>query len=392
MHVVKKRAWLLVLRRELKRMVSRPVYFFLVLALPLGFLAYFSTLMPDGLPNSLPIGVVDHDETSLSRTIVRQLDASPQTEVVGHFLHYSEANDAMRRGTIVGFVEIPDRLYADVLNGMQPTIQFYYDQSDFLTGSLVQKDLNIILKTVSAGANLSVRRAKGQSTAESMAQIQPIVSDVRSMGNPWINYSIYLLSALLPGMLQLMVLLTTVYIIGIELKKNSSYKWYRLSGSSLPRALLGKLLPYTICFIAVGALYLVVLFRVLHYPMHAHFGWMLLDMSLLVVAAQAFGVFMIGVFPVLRDGLSFSGLFGVLSISYSGLSFPIEAMPILLQGLSWIFPLRWYFLIYQAVALNGFNPFYSLKCYGILMVFLLLPFVVAKRLRKAMVEMNYPKK
>ncbi len=392
MHVAKKRAWLLVLHRELKRMVSRPVYLFLVVVLPLGFLAYFATLMPDGLPDSLPIGVIDHDGTSLSRTIVRQLEASPQTKVVGHFLHYTEANDAMQRGAIVGFVELPDRLYADVLNGRQPTVQFYYDQSDLLTGSLVQKDLNIILKTVSAGANLSMRRAKGQPTSESMAQIQPIVSEVRSLGNPWINYSIYLLSALLPGMLQLMVLLTTVYVIGVELKKNSSYKWYRLAGSSLFRALFGKLLPYTIGFIAMGALYLVVLFRGLHYPLQGPFGWMLLDISLLVLTAQAFGVFMIGMFPVLRDGLSFSGLFGVLSMSYSGLSFPIEAMPTLLQGLSWVFPLRWYFLIYQGVALNGFNPAFSLHYYGILLLFLFLPLLVAKRLRTAIVEMNYPKK
>jgi ABC-2 type transport system permease protein len=101
---------------------------------------------------------------------------------------------------------------------------------------------------------------------------------------------------------------------------------------------------------------------------------------------------MIGMFPVLRDGLSFSGLFGVLSMSYSGLSFPIEAMPALLQGLSWVFPLRWYFLIYQNVALNGFNAAFSLKYYGILLLFLFLPLLVAKRLRRALVEMNYPKK
>jgi ABC-2 type transport system permease protein len=142
----------------------------------------------------------------------------------------------------------------------------------------------------------------------------------------------------------------------------------------------------------MGTLYLVVLFKGLHYPLNAPFAWMWLDMTLLVLTAQAFGIFMIGTFPVLRDGLSFSGLFGVLSMSYSGLSFPIEGMPALLQGLSWVFPLRWYFLIYQGVALNGFNPVYYIQNYGIMLLFLCLPLLVAKRLRKAVIEMNYPKK
>ncbi len=392
MRVAKERGWLLVLWRELKRMTTRPVYLFILVVLPLGFLAYFATLMPDGLPQSLPIGVIDHDGTSLSRNIVRQLESSPQTKVVAHYPTFSEANNALQDGSIIGFVELPDRLYADVLNGQQPTIPFYYDQTNLLTGSLVQKDLTVIMKTVSAGTNLSVRRAKGQPTAVSMAQIQPIVAEVRSLGNPWINYSVYLLSVILPGMLQLMILLTTVYVIGIELKKNSSYKWYRLAGSSLFRAIFGKLLPYTFGFIAMGTLYLVVLFKGLHYPLNAPFGWMWLDMTLLVLTAQAFGIFMIGIFPVLRDGLSFSGLFGVLSMSYSGLSFPIEGMPALLQGLSWVFPLRWYFLIYQSVALNGFNPLYYVQNYGIMLLFMCLPLLVAKRLRKAVIEMNYPKK
>lgn len=392
MRVPKHQAWLLVLRRELKRMTTRSIYPLLVVFIPLGFLVYFTTLMPEGLPQSLPIAVVDHDGSSLSRNIVRQLDATPQLEVVAHIGSFGEAADALRHGTIIGFVELPDHLYADVLNGMQPTIPFYYDQSNLLTGSLVMKELTLVLKTVSAGTNLSMRRARSQDPSDALARIQPLVAEVRSMGNPWVNYSVYLLSCILPGMLQLMVLLTTVYVIGIELKKNSSYKWYRLGGQSLWQALVGKLLPYSLGFIAMGTLYLVTLFKGLNYPLNGPFVWMLADMALLVLTSQTFGVFMIGVFPVLRDGLSFAGLFGVLSLSYSGLSFPIEGMPGLLQGLSWLFPLRRYFVIYQSVALNGFNPAYYLGEFGILLLYLLMPLFVYKRLRKAVVEMNYPKK
>ncbi|MDP4277150.1 MAG: ABC transporter permease [Bacteroidota bacterium] len=392
MHINTKQAWRLVLVRELRRMVSRPVYAIIVIFLPLGFLLFFGTFMSEGLPNKLPIGVIDHDCSSLSRKMIRQIDATQQVKVVQYYHHFHDANDAIQKGDIDGFLELPDHLQGRILNGTQPTIHFYYSQSDLITGSLVLKDLTTMLTTISAGANLQVREAKGQSEAASMGQILPIVPQFRNIGNPWANYSVYLISILLPGLLQLMVLLTTVYCIGIELKKNSSLKWYRVSGQSMFQALFGKLLPYTIGFTAIGCLYVVCLFRFLNYPLHNCVGWMLLANFLLVIVAQAFGIFMIGVFPVLRDGLSFAGLYGVLAFSYSGMSFPIDGMPALLQGLSYFFPLRWYFRIYQGIALNGTAPFYSLPYYILMALYLLFPFVIIKRLRNAVVNMNYPKK
>lgn len=382
----------LVFVRELRRMVKRPVYVFVTILIPLGFLLFFGTLMSEGLPQRLPIGIVDHDNSSLSRNIIRQVNATQQTRVEKSYLHFAEARAAMQKGDIFGFIVIPDDLKTEVTSGLQPQIDFYYNQSFLIPGSLALKNISAILTTISAGANLQSRQARGQTTKTSMGQILPISPEFHAIGNPYINYSIYLINVLLPGLLQLMVLIASVYSIGIELKKNSSGKWLRTAGGSMFKAILGKMLPYTIIFTCMGIVYDISLFKILHYPLHNSIGWMFLASFFLVVAAQAIAVLIIGTVPVLRDGLSFVGLYGMLAFSFSGMSFPIEGMPAPLQGLSFLFPLRWFFKIYQGIALNGTNPVYSLYYYALMLLFLILPVLIWKRLKNAMIEQNYPKK
>lgn len=392
MRVNKENSFRMVFVRELRRMVSGPIYAIMTIFIPLGFLIFFGTFMPEGLPERLPIGVIDHDNSSLSRTIIRQIDATQQTKFTGKYLNFSEARDAMQKGEIYAFINIPKQLMNDLMNSRQPTIDFYYNQTFLIPGSLTLKNLSTMLKTISAGANLKTRQAKGQSIDSSMGQIMPITPEFHAIGNPYINYSVYLIQVLLPGLLQLMILISTVYGIGIELKKNSSRKWLRTANGSMQMALLGKLMPYTLLFTIMAFVYDIGLFKIMHYPLNGSIGWMFLASFFLVLSAQAIGTLMIGVFPVLRDGLSFAGLYGVLAFSYSGLSFPIEGMPALLQGLSYFFPLRWFFKIYQGVALNGTAPAYWLSYYVLMLLFLLFPLLIWKRLKKAMIEQNYPKK
>jgi len=381
-----------VLLRELKRMVSQPIYVVLIMGIPLACFLFFSTLMPDGLPDKLSIGVIDHNNSMLSRNIIRQIDATQQASVKMHFQQYSEARDAMQSGKIFAFVEIPNHLEKDVMGYHQPKMEFYYNEAFQIPGSLVLKDLSTMLTTISAGVNLKTRQAKGQTYTESMGQILPIAPDIHAIGNPYVNYSIYLINVIMPGLLQLLVLMTTVYVIGVELKERTGRKWIRIANGSIIKGLGAKLLPYTITFSIMGVFCDVILFKFLSYPMQDNILWMFLASFLMVLAAQAVGILMIGTFPVLRDGLSFAGLYGMLAFSYSGLSFPIEGMPPLLQGLSYVFPLRHFFRIYQDTALNGLPPITALPEFGCLALFLLLPLLVGIRLKKALIFQNYLKR
>ena len=53
-----------IMRREVLRIATKPMYLFCMIIAPLLCYVFFATLMSNGLPTDLPAGVVDLDNTS----------------------------------------------------------------------------------------------------------------------------------------------------------------------------------------------------------------------------------------------------------------------------------------------------------------------------------------
>lgn len=389
MNATKYKALWNVMKREGKRLVSRPLYLFCMVVAPLFCYVFFTTLMDSGLPQDMPVGVVDEDLTTTSRQLARNLDAFEQTAVVVHYPNVSEARQAMQRGDIYGFYYIPEGTTAKVQAQRQPKVSFYTNNTLLIAGSLLYKDMKMMSELASGAAARSVLYAKGATEDQAMGFLQPIVIDTHPLNNPWINYSVYLNNTFTPGVLMLMIFMVTVFSIGVEIKDRTARQWLRTGNNSIWISLAGKLLPHTAVFFLMGILYNVYLYGFLHFPCNSGIGPMLFATLCLVLASQGMGILMIGVLPTLRLGLSFASLWGVLSFSMCGLSFPAMGMHPTLQALANLFPLRHYFLIYVDQALNGYPMIYSWTNYVALLLFMMLPFLIAHRLKAALIYYKY---
>ena len=375
--------------REIHRLVAKPLYIFCMLIAPLFCMVFFVSLMKEGLPTNLPIAVVDLDNSSTTRSLIRQLNAFEQTEVAMQTMSFTEARQAMQRGEVYGIFYIPENFSAEASTGKQPKLSFYTNGSYLIAGSLLFKDMKTISVLAGGAVGLKTGTAKGLTESQIKGQLQPIVINTHSIGNPWLNYSVYLNNILIPGVLQLMIFLVTVFSIGSEIKFGTSPEWLKTGNNSLLVSLAGKLLPHTVLFSIVGFLSCYILYGFNAFPLQS--GWMpmLTDMFLLVLASQAVGIFMIGVLPTLRLGLSFASLFGMITFSIVGLSFPVADMHPTLQALANLFPLRHYFLIYVDQALNGRDLIYCFGHYLALMAFLILPFLIGRNLKHALLYFRY---
>ncbi len=349
-----------VAKRECHRLVSRPLYLFCMVIAPLFCYVFFTTLMASGLPTDLPVGAVDLDNSNTSRKLLRNLDAFSQTGIVEQYNSVNEARHAMQQGKIYGFFYIPAHLSAEAQSQRQPTLSFYTNNSYLIAGSLLFKDMKMMGELASGSAARSVLYAKGATESQAMAFLQPIVIDT-----------------------------ITVYSIGVEIKDRTAREWLRTGNNSIYISLVGKLLPHTVIFTIMGIFYNVYLYGYLHFPCNSGIFSMIFATLFLVLASQSLGVVMIGTFPSLRLGLSFASLWGVISFSISGFTFPVMAMHPVLQALSNLFPLRHYFLIYVDQALNGYSMAYSWINYMALLIFMMLPFLVIHRLKKALIYYKY---
>lgn len=378
-----------VTRREIKRMTSTPLYLFAMVIAPVFCAVFFLTLMEEGLPEQLPVAVVDLDNTETSRSLTRQLAAFQQTGVVMQTGDFADARIAMQRGDIYGIFLIPEGFAVKASTGKQPTISYYTNNAFLIAGSLLFKDMKTMATLAGAAVGLQLGLAKGYTERQIMGQLQPIVIDTHPLGNPWLNYSVYLNNVILPGILELMIFLVTVLSIGSEIKKGTSREWLQAGNHSLFISLVGKLLPYTAVFTLVGIFLCAALYGYSGFPLLS--GWlpMIAAIFMLVLASQAMGIFMIGVLPTLRLGLSFASLFGVIAFSISGFTYPVPSMDPTLQAISQLFPLRHYFLIYVDQALNGRPLYYSWPQYLLLAAFMVLPFLIAGNLKRALLYFKY---
>lgn len=376
-------------KREVLRIAVRPMYLFCMIIAPVFCYLFFTTLMANGLPTDLPAGVVDLDNTSTTRNIIRNLDAFQQTHIVAHYPSVMEARKAIQRGEIYSFYYIPEGTTEATLASRQPKVSFYVNYSYLIAGSLLYKDQRTISELAAGAVGRATLYAKGATEDQAMAFLQPIVIDTHALNNPWLNYSVYLCNTLFPGILMLLIFLTTIYTLGEEVKNGTGRELMRLADNSITKVLIGKLLPHTLVFFVIAVFYNVYLYGYLHYPCHSGIFPMLLAGLLLVLSSQAFGVFLFGLFGSFRLALSAASLWGVISFSISGFTFPVMAMHPTLQALCVLFPLRHYYLLYVNFALNGYPLIYAWQAVAALLVFLLLPFLVLKKLRTILLQYVY---
>ena len=378
-----------IILRELRHITRRPIYLFGMVLAPLFCCLFFTSLMQEGLPEKLPMGLVDEDRTATSRNIARNLDAFQMVDVAHVYANATEARRAVQRGEVYGFYYIPQGTAAEVNRRRVPTVSFYSNYSYLIAGSLLYRDMRMMSELASGAATRSVLYAKGATERQAMAYLQPIVIDMHAVGNPWLNYSVYLSNILIPGVLGIFVFMITVYSLGSEIKFGTADQLLELAGQSVVRAVTGKLLPQLLVFLLTGTAIVVWLYGFLHFPCHGGLLRIWAVMALFVMGCQGLGVFMFAMLPTLRLALSFASLWGVISFSISGMSFPCMAMHPVLQGLSLLFPLRHYYLLYVNTVLNGYplsNAWPYLLC---LLAMALLPWPCMPRLKKALANYRY---
>jgi len=379
-------------KRELKRMISRPIYLLGSVGIMTFCFIFFLTFFNEGQPNKMPVGVVDKDNSSLSRQFIRNVNATQQVKVVMHLNSHKEAREEMQMGHIYAFIEVDHGFAANLLSNRRPTLTFYVNSSYLVAGSLLLKDISYMSALTSGAMERQVLLAKGVEDSRIMGVIQPIVLDTHLIGNPWANYGTYLLNVLLPGVLQLAILLMTIFSVGIEFKDRTSHVWLQNAEDSMFAAITGKLLPYTIVFSVLGIISNLLLYSYMHYPMNSSICWMFLNTFLYVLAYQAVGILLIGITPVLRDGVTIAAFYGLLGFTFAGFTFPIEQLPYAAQIFSVLFPIRHYFNIYVNEALLGLNIGHSVISFVILLSFNILPLLVYHRLKNAAIKQNYPTK
>lgn len=375
--------------RECGILMKNPIYGFCMIIFPIVVISFFTSLMNSGLPTDMPVGVVDLDNTATTRSMIRHLDAFQTTKVIAKYNNVNEARQAIQDNDIYAFLYIPRGTTDGLMRSSQPKISFYYSNVTLVAGSMLFRDLKTISSLGSASVGKSKLSAFGKTDDEIKTFLQPIAIDLHMIGNPWSNYNVYLSTVMIPGILMLFIFLLTPYSIGTELKFKRSKEWFAMAGNNPWIAIAGKLLPQFMIFLTIFYLFEFYIYYILGFPHPGGVFTMLLLGFLAVISAQGFGVFAFGLMPSLRMSMSICSLWAVVSFSTNGATYPTFSMNPIIQGLSNLFPLRHYYMIYQINIFNGYPLMDAWFSISALILFALLPIFVMRNIKRAMLLYVY---
>lgn len=227
--------------REVHILTKNHIYAFCMVVFPLMTMFFFTTFLSEGMPQDMPIGVVDLDNSATSRNLMRRLDAMQSSRVVAHYPSITAARNAVQEGEIYAFLYIPDGLSANMVAGRQPSMSYYYTMTCMTAGSMAMKDMKTITTLASAGLGQATMRAKGYTPNQIQTFLQPVVIDSHQIANPWGSYNVYLSTALVPGVFMLFMMLLSAYSLGIEIKFDTGKEWLKMADGNIVVAVLGKI-------------------------------------------------------------------------------------------------------------------------------------------------------
>ncbi|WP_114392044.1 ABC transporter permease [Oleisolibacter albus] len=355
--------------RELGWLRRRRLLAGLAVFVPLTLLALLTAIFSAGIATRLPIGVLDLDGSPLSRSLIRMVDAAPDTEVALRVSDLGDGRNAILSGRIHGLLMLPRHIERDVQAGRRPEVVFFYNTQTMTTGNLVLRAVNAAVPAAAAGLRLSLRTAQGQDTDLAQAALSPIPVQVHALFNPTLNYAHFLLAALLPAVLQVVVVTVTAYSVGLDVETpHRLHILHRLGGGLWP-ALAGKVLPYTFLFLMVLGLSDWVLFGWLGLPLRGNGALLLAGSLLFILAGQLIGMLLALVLRPMASAVSIGTLLMAPAFGFMGVGFPRMGMNGFAQGWGMGLPGTWYLLARIDQTIRGAPAALSLKPLLILAAF-----------------------
>jgi ABC-2 type transport system permease protein len=347
MRLASKPGFWLVARRECQWLFHDRVALLLIFGVPLFAFVVLTTVFSRPVIRGLGVTVVDEDRSDASRALVEYVAASPSLKIVDRSGTLSTAVQDIRSGRAISAVYIPPDFERDLKAQRRPQVVGFYNQQFLTAAGIASSGLSDVLSAAAAAA------APAKRAAPTAASIGTMAAETIALVNPQKNYAQFLLRALLPMIIHVVITLAAGYSVGSEFRRRDARAWLESAGGDPVVALAGKLAPLFCIFFLIMLVEPLFLEGVLQIPFRGDLPLMVAAGSLLIVAHLSLGALLQLLAGDLATGLGLAGLFVSPAFGYAGVGFPTVGMNAFAQVWSSILPLRWYMSVLLGQAARG---------------------------------------
>jgi ABC-2 type transport system permease protein len=332
--------------RELLWIWRDRVALLLVGGIPLIAFALLATTFSNAVIRDLRVDVVDQDRSQTSITYVQAISAAPGVNVARRSTDLNGAMHAIRSGAAIAAVYIPRKFESDIAGGRRPQTVVFYNKQYFTPGNIASGALQAAIASATAALPSSAGSAASYAPG-------PLVVEQYVLTNPALNYAQFLLRAILPTVLHIVIAIAAGYAVGSEFGSRNPREWLETAGGSVTTALVGKLLPYFGIFIVMMALGLGIIHGLYEIPFRGNAFMMVVAACLLIIAYLSLGAMLQLLVKNLATGLTLTGIICSPAFGFAGVGFPVLAMGAFGRAWGTLLPLRWYIQILFDQAARG---------------------------------------
>lgn len=349
-----------VLRREILKVSENKFIVVTLFLLPILFSFIVWWTFSSGTLKDIPISVLDFDNSDVTRMITRSINSTQSVKVRYRVQNYSEGYDLIKSGKSYALVVFSKNFKKDLNRGKSPRIVYYYNNQTILIGSIITKDIQSAVVTMTKLIDADIRMKKGCPKDAVLSKINLIRVDERIKSNPYLNYSYFLTYAAVAHVFQVFAVLFSVWAIGIEFKEGSTKEWMKVAKNSIFTAVFAKLgLYWTVLLfqiILVYSLYVLIYGA----PFYGNLFFSIISTGVYLLAYQMMGLVFVAILANLRLAMSVGAFYTSLGFSLAGMTYPNMAMPLFVRMYSSILPVRPYVNLIVDQALKGFKFQYDL--------------------------------
>jgi ABC-2 type transport system permease protein len=298
--------------------------------------------------SDMPMVVCDMDHSTVSRDLVDHFTATGYFSVKGYVERHTDVDQWLDDGHASIALVIPKGFERDLSSGKQAPLQLIADGTETSSASIGFSYASMIVLKYSQNILLESLLKRGQHITP--AQATPEV-------RVWYNPELKSRNFMVPGVLGLLLMVMTMMLTSLAIVKEKelgTLEQLIVTPIRPYQLIIGKLAP----FFAIGVVdvLLVISFATIVFNLPVKGGILLLIglSTIFLMTTLGLGLFISTISRTQQQAMMTAIFFFMLPmIFFSGFVFPIENMPIIIQYVSILIPLRYYFVIVRGIFLKG---------------------------------------
>jgi ABC-2 type transport system permease protein len=337
---------LAVSKKEVRQLKRDYRLLFVIFFFPVFLLVIFGYAINFDVKH-IKLAVYDKEKSELSRELINSLQNSKYFDIVYYLNDINEADNLLDEKSAQCVLVIPEDFSRKIFSRQNVTLQYLIDGVDGNTAAIIKNYVSMATFDMSNNIAQEVYTRLGIKSYKPI-DIEPIF---------WYNPSLQTTTFLVPGLISMILLITSVISISLTLvreKERGTQEQLNISQLNSFELLIGKILPYLSIALINAAFILIASYILFGVEVKGSFTELILTTLLFLFASASLGIFISVVSDSQQIAFTLGTFISLLpSVILSGFIFPIDNMPWAVQIITNITPAKFFIVILRNIMLKG---------------------------------------